>query len=111
MSARLNGSSPARCTTPAQPGFCGTLCDGFGCVSSGPHAPLPPAACFQILEWPGPVRKGVGAMKAPSINSVATDPDLQFAVALSDQNMVIVWKRVETGGPEEPSSDVTAGTS
>lgn len=34
-------------------------------------------------------------MKAPSINSVATDPDLQYAVALSDQNVVIVWKRVE----------------
>lgn len=53
---------------------------------------------FQILEWPSPVRKSVGPMKAPSINSVATDPALQYAVALSDQNMVIVWKRVETGG-------------
>lgn len=37
-------------------------------------------------------------MKGPSINSVATDPDLQYAVALSDQNMVIVWKRVGTDG-------------
>lgn len=37
-------------------------------------------------------------MKAPSINCVATDPDLRFAVALSDQNVVMVWKRVEAEG-------------
>lgn len=35
-------------------------------------------------------------MKGPSINTVATDPELQYVVALSDQNMVIVWKRAET---------------
>lgn len=47
----------------------------------------------QVLDWPGPIRKGVGPMKGPSINSVTMDPDLRFLVALSDQNMVIVWKR------------------
>lgn len=37
-------------------------------------------------------------MKGPSINTVATDPELRYVVALSDQNMVIVWKRAETDG-------------
>lgn len=36
-------------------------------------------------------------MKGPSINTVAADPELRYVVALSDQNMVVVWKRVETG--------------
>lgn len=47
----------------------------------------------QVLDWPGPIRKGVGPVEGPSINSVTMDTDLQFLVALSDQNMVIVWKR------------------
>ncbi|TKS83239.1 Leucine-rich repeat and WD repeat-containing protein 1 ORC-associated protein [Collichthys lucidus] len=47
----------------------------------------------EVLEWPTPVRKGVGQVEGPSINSVAMDPELQFLVALSDKNMVIVWKR------------------
>ncbi|XP_042355464.1 leucine-rich repeat and WD repeat-containing protein 1 isoform X2 [Plectropomus leopardus] len=50
----------------------------------------------EVLEWPTPVRKGLGQVEGPSINSVAMDPELQFLVALSDKNMVIVWKREET---------------
>ncbi|XP_068187134.1 leucine-rich repeat and WD repeat-containing protein 1 isoform X2 [Antennarius striatus] len=47
----------------------------------------------EVLEWPTPVRKGVGEVEGPSINCVAMDPELNFLVALSDKNMVIVWKR------------------
>lgn len=42
------------------------------------------------------MRKGHGQLDGPSINSVAMDPELQFLVALSDKNMVIVWKREES---------------
>ncbi|XP_068572539.1 leucine-rich repeat and WD repeat-containing protein 1 [Cebidichthys violaceus] len=47
----------------------------------------------EVLEWPTPVRKDHGQLEGPSINSVAMDPELHFLVALSDKNMVIVWKR------------------
>uniref|UniRef100_A0A8C4GQ57 Leucine-rich repeat and WD repeat-containing protein 1 n=1 Tax=Dicentrarchus labrax TaxID=13489 RepID=A0A8C4GQ57_DICLA len=47
----------------------------------------------EVLEWPTPERKGLGQVEGPSINSVAMDPELHFLVALSDKNMVIVWKR------------------
>ncbi|KAM6970043.1 leucine-rich repeat and WD repeat-containing protein 1 [Aplochiton taeniatus] len=47
----------------------------------------------EILEWPSPVKKGGGPVEGPSINSVAMDPELQYLVALSDKNMVLVWKR------------------
>ncbi|GAA6223809.1 leucine-rich repeat and WD repeat-containing protein 1 isoform X2 [Lates japonicus] len=50
----------------------------------------------EVLEWPVPVRKGLGHVEGPSINSVAMDPELQYLVALSDRNMVIVWKREES---------------
>ncbi|XP_037605567.1 leucine-rich repeat and WD repeat-containing protein 1 isoform X1 [Sebastes umbrosus] len=50
----------------------------------------------EVLEWPTPVRKGLGQVEGPSINSVAMDPELRFLVALSDKNMVIVWKREES---------------
>ncbi|XP_077402084.1 leucine-rich repeat and WD repeat-containing protein 1 [Vanacampus margaritifer] len=46
----------------------------------------------EVLEWPAPVRKGHGQVEGPSINSVAVDPNLQYLVALSDKNMVMVWK-------------------
>lgn len=48
---------------------------------------------FQVLEWPSPVRSGSGPVEGPSINSVAMDPELRYLVALSDKNMVVVWKR------------------
>ncbi|KAI3373949.1 hypothetical protein L3Q82_022520, partial [Scortum barcoo] len=41
----------------------------------------------QVLEWPTLVRKGLGQVEGPSINSVAMDPELNFLVALSDKNM------------------------
>lgn len=50
----------------------------------------------EVLEWPNPERKGLGQVEGPSINSVAMDPELHFLVALSDKNMVIVWKREES---------------
>uniref|UniRef100_A0A8D3B230 Leucine-rich repeat and WD repeat-containing protein 1 n=1 Tax=Scophthalmus maximus TaxID=52904 RepID=A0A8D3B230_SCOMX len=49
----------------------------------------------EVLEWPTPERKGLGQVEGPSINSVAMDPELHYLVALSDKNMVIVWKREE----------------
>jgi len=42
------------------------------------------------------MRSGLGQMEGPSINSVAMDPELHYLVALSDKNMVIVWKREES---------------
>ncbi|XP_026183465.1 leucine-rich repeat and WD repeat-containing protein 1 [Mastacembelus armatus] len=49
----------------------------------------------EVLEWPTPVRKG-RQVEGPSINTVAMDPELRYLVALSDKNMVIVWKREES---------------
>ncbi|XP_068456836.1 leucine-rich repeat and WD repeat-containing protein 1 isoform X2 [Clinocottus analis] len=50
----------------------------------------------EVLEWPTPVRKDHSQVEGPSINSVVMDPDLKYLVALSDKNMVIVWKREES---------------
>ncbi|XP_063343201.1 leucine-rich repeat and WD repeat-containing protein 1 [Pelmatolapia mariae] len=50
----------------------------------------------EVLEWPTPVKNGHGKVEGPSINSVAMDPELRYLVALSDKNMVIVWKREES---------------
>ncbi|XP_057677166.1 leucine-rich repeat and WD repeat-containing protein 1 isoform X2 [Corythoichthys intestinalis] len=47
----------------------------------------------EVLQWPAPVRQGLGPLEGPSINSVAIDPEFQYLVALSDKNMVMVWKR------------------
>ncbi|XP_067464833.1 leucine-rich repeat and WD repeat-containing protein 1 isoform X1 [Thunnus thynnus] len=55
-----------------------------------------PIAPTEVLEWPTPVKKGLGRVEGPSINSVATDPELRYLVALSDKNMVMVWKRAES---------------
>ncbi|KAM3601345.1 uncharacterized protein V6R79_011031 [Siganus canaliculatus] len=49
----------------------------------------------EVLEWPSPVRKGQGPAEVPTINNVAMDQNLNFLVALSDKNMVIIWKREE----------------
>lgn len=62
---------------------------------------------WQVLEWPTPVRKGLGQMEGPSINSVAMDPELHFLVALSDKNMVIVWKREEASWATEEDIEVS----
>ncbi|KAJ8266533.1 hypothetical protein GJAV_G00131530 [Gymnothorax javanicus] len=50
----------------------------------------------EILDWPSPVRRGLGPVKGPSINSVTMDPELQYLVALSDKNMIVVWGRVQS---------------
>ncbi|KAM3868713.1 leucine-rich repeat and WD repeat-containing protein 1 [Diretmus argenteus] len=55
--------------------------------------PVPPT---EVLEWPMPTRKGLGCLEGPSINSVAMDPELCYLLALSDKNMVVVWKRVDS---------------
>ncbi|XP_062844708.1 leucine-rich repeat and WD repeat-containing protein 1 [Trichomycterus rosablanca] len=47
----------------------------------------------EVLEWPSPVRKGTGPVEGPSINNVCMDPKLRYLVALSDKNMVVVWKQ------------------
>ncbi|XP_023675237.2 leucine-rich repeat and WD repeat-containing protein 1 isoform X3 [Paramormyrops kingsleyae] len=48
----------------------------------------------EVLQWPSPVRNGGGPVEGPSINSVAVGPRVRYLVALSDKNMVIVWKRL-----------------
>ncbi|KAM9788276.1 LOW QUALITY PROTEIN: leucine-rich repeat and WD repeat-containing protein 1 [Neosynchiropus ocellatus] len=52
-----------------------------------------PIVPTEMLKWPCPLKKGLSKVEGPSINNVAMDPDLQYLVALSDKNMVIVWKR------------------
>ncbi|XP_018597602.1 leucine-rich repeat and WD repeat-containing protein 1 [Scleropages formosus] len=48
----------------------------------------------KVLQWPSPFREGVGTVEGASINSVAADPQLNYLVALTDKNMVVVWKRI-----------------
>ncbi|KAK2828370.1 hypothetical protein Q5P01_019404 [Channa striata] len=50
----------------------------------------------EVLDWPAPTSKGQSHARGPSINSVAMDPELNYLVALSDKNMVIVWKREQS---------------
>uniref|UniRef100_A0A3Q1EEV8 Leucine-rich repeat and WD repeat-containing protein 1 n=1 Tax=Acanthochromis polyacanthus TaxID=80966 RepID=A0A3Q1EEV8_9TELE len=50
----------------------------------------------EVLEWPTPMRDGLGQLEGPSINNVAMDPELRYLAALSDKNMVVVWKRDES---------------
>ncbi|XP_054872909.1 leucine-rich repeat and WD repeat-containing protein 1 isoform X1 [Amphiprion ocellaris] len=50
----------------------------------------------EVLEWPTPMRDGLSQLEGPSINNVAMDPELHYLAALSDKNMVIVWKRDES---------------
>ncbi|XP_037126122.1 leucine-rich repeat and WD repeat-containing protein 1 isoform X2 [Syngnathus acus] len=52
-----------------------------------------PVEPTEVLRWPAPVREGLCWGEGPSINSVAMDPDLWYLVALSDKNVVTVWKR------------------
>ncbi|TSP36095.1 Leucine-rich repeat and WD repeat-containing protein 1 [Bagarius yarrelli] len=47
----------------------------------------------EVLGWPSPMGSPV---EGPSINSVAMDPELRYLVALSDKNMVVVWKRASS---------------
>ncbi|XP_019952727.2 leucine-rich repeat and WD repeat-containing protein 1 isoform X1 [Paralichthys olivaceus] len=61
--------------------------------SSQSGKPIQPT---EVLEWPTPVRKSHSQVEGPSINSVAMDPELHYLVALSDKNMVIVWKKDES---------------
>ena len=49
----------------------------------------------QVLEWPSPVLTDKGPVEGPTINSVAMDPELRYLVALTDKNMVVVWKRAD----------------
>lgn len=63
---------------------------------------------WQVFEWPTPISKGCGQVEGPSINSVAMDPELGFLVALSDKNMVIVWKKDESSWALESEVDHVA---
>ncbi|XP_026860051.2 leucine-rich repeat and WD repeat-containing protein 1 [Electrophorus electricus] len=47
----------------------------------------------EVLKWPCPIRAQGGQVEGTSINSVAMDPELHYLVALSDKNMVVIWKR------------------
>ncbi|XP_024122277.1 leucine-rich repeat and WD repeat-containing protein 1 isoform X2 [Oryzias melastigma] len=60
------------------------------------YKPGKPILPTDVLEWPAPTRKGLGSLEGPSINTVAMDPELSYMVALSDKNMVIIWKREES---------------
>ncbi|CAL9685132.1 unnamed protein product [Knipowitschia caucasica] len=46
----------------------------------------------QVVEWPAPHKGSRGPLEGPSINCVTMDPELRYLVALTDRNMVLVWK-------------------
>ncbi|CAL8365281.1 unnamed protein product [Lota lota] len=50
----------------------------------------------EVLEWPAPLMKASSPVGGPSINSVAMGQGLSYLVALSDKNMVVVWKREDS---------------
>ena len=50
----------------------------------------------QVLEWPAPLMRNSSPVEVPSINSVAMGQGLSYLVALSDKNMVVVWKREDS---------------
>ncbi|XP_063060052.1 leucine-rich repeat and WD repeat-containing protein 1 [Engraulis encrasicolus] len=52
-----------------------------------------PISTTEVLEWPAPVLDGQGTVEGPSINSVVMSQDLRYLVALSDKNMVVIWKK------------------
>ncbi|KAL4660562.1 leucine-rich repeat and WD repeat-containing protein 1-like [Arapaima gigas] len=47
----------------------------------------------KVLQWPFPFHEGLGTVEESSINTVATDSQLNYLVALTDKNMVLVWKK------------------
>ncbi|KAG7278179.1 hypothetical protein CRUP_002139 [Coryphaenoides rupestris] len=56
-----------------------------------------PEEGYLVLEWPAPLTKASPhPVEPPSINSVAAGPGLSYLVALSDKNMVVVWKRQDS---------------
>uniref|UniRef100_A0A3Q2R0Y8 Leucine-rich repeat and WD repeat-containing protein 1 n=1 Tax=Fundulus heteroclitus TaxID=8078 RepID=A0A3Q2R0Y8_FUNHE len=57
------------------------------CYQSG--RPIPPT---EVLKWPTPMRKGLGPLDGPSVNCLAMDPELHYLVALTDKNMVLIWR-------------------
>ncbi|XP_051793899.1 LOW QUALITY PROTEIN: leucine-rich repeat and WD repeat-containing protein 1 [Acanthochromis polyacanthus] len=62
-------------------------------INNSDGKPIQPT---EVLEWPTPMRDGLGQLEGPSINNVAMDPELRYLAALSDKNMVVVWKRDES---------------
>ncbi|CAL8275959.1 unnamed protein product [Arctogadus glacialis] len=50
----------------------------------------------EVLEWPAPLMRNSSPVEVPSINSVAMGQGLSYLVALSDKNMVVVWKREDS---------------
>ncbi|KAM6907167.1 LOW QUALITY PROTEIN: leucine-rich repeat and WD repeat-containing protein 1 [Xenentodon cancila] len=60
-------------------------------LNAGKAVPPP-----EVLDWPAPWRNGLSLMDGPSINNVAMDPELQYLVAVTDKNMVIIWRRDES---------------
>ncbi|XP_039612549.1 leucine-rich repeat and WD repeat-containing protein 1 [Polypterus senegalus] len=49
----------------------------------------------QVLEWPAPNQNGKGPLEPMSINNVGMDPELHYLVALTDKNIVVIWKRMQ----------------
>ncbi|XP_072303092.1 leucine-rich repeat and WD repeat-containing protein 1 isoform X1 [Eucyclogobius newberryi] len=79
------------------PGHSYVVCgDDKGCLWTYHIKNLKDKSTPQILEWPAPHKKAGGPVEGPSINSVTMDPELQYLVALTDRNMVLVWKKEET---------------
>lgn len=60
-------------------------------LASQKHEPSP-LSSHQILKWPQPQALGETVTKT-MVNTVAANPTLTYLTALTDSNIVAIWKR------------------
>lgn len=54
--------------------------------------PSPPLSSHQILQWPQPRALSQTVTKT-MVNTVVTNPTFTYLTALTDSNIVAIWKR------------------
>lgn len=54
--------------------------------------PSPPLSSHQILQWPQPRAQSQTVTKT-MVNTVVTNPTFTYLTALTDSNIVAIWKR------------------
>lgn len=54
--------------------------------------PSPPLSSHQILKWPQPRALGQTVTKT-MVNTVVANPTFTYLTALTDSNIVAIWKR------------------
>lgn len=56
-----------------------------------PAQPAPPQAPTQVLRWPQPWALGQAVSKT-MVNTVVADPTFSYLTALTDSNIVAIWR-------------------